>query len=378
MADAQQLSALIGLIYDTALHPDTWRAALEAITKYMNGKASLFGLHDAAVRTGDVFYSWGDDPDYTALYFEKYAKLNPTLVPLSLHIKPGGVFSVSTVVPYDEFCRSRVYLEWVKPQGYGDATHVLIDKSATSFAHLGTVHSPADSPADEGARERMRLLAPHICRAVEIGKMLEFHKSEVVMLSNAVDQIAAGIFLVRKGGEIGYANASARILLDERNVVREIDGSVDVVDRSAAKAFRQALAEAAGGDGVGHGRRLTVALSARDNRRYVAHVLSLTAGERRNVGRKLDATAAIFIHQTGLQTLTLFESVAEHFKLSPSELRVLFAIVEVGGGPESARMLGVSEETVRTHLKHVFAKTGTKRQADLVKLIAGYANPLIS
>jgi DNA-binding CsgD family transcriptional regulator len=38
--------------------------------------------------------------------------------------------------------------------------------------------------------------------------------------------------------------------------------------------------------------------------------------------------------------------------------------------------LGLSDETVKTHLKHVFSKTGTNRQADLVKLIAGYANPL--
>ncbi len=51
-------------------------------------------------------------------------------------------------------------------------------------------------------------------------------------------------------------------------------------------------------------------------------------------------------------------------------------IVEVGGVPEVAPIFGVSEPTVKTHLRHVFNKTGTKRQADLVKLIAGYASPL--
>ena len=35
-------------------------------------------------------------------------------------------------------------------------------------------------------------------------------------------------------------------------------------------------------------------------------------------------------------------------------------------------MLGISEATVKTHLHHVFEKTGTGRQADLIKLIAGY------
>jgi DNA-binding CsgD family transcriptional regulator len=377
MSDAEQLSALIGSIYDTALQPEKWPNALAGINRYLNGKATLFGLHDAAARTADVFYSWGDDPKYTELYFAQYARLNPTVVPLSMHVKPGEVFSISTVVPYDEFCRTRMYLEWVEPQGYGDATHVLIEKSATSFAHLGTVHRPEDSPAGEEVRARMRLLAPHICRAVAISKILDFHKTEAATLSSAIDQIAAGIFLVRGAGEIAYANAAARTLLDEKSIVREIDGSLTVLDRSAEKAFREALSAAASGDGLGGQTGSTVALSARDGSRFVAHILSLAVGDRRQVGNRLDAAAAVFLHQAGMQTPTLFEAVAHHFKLSPSELRVLFAIVEVGGVPEVATVLGVSEETVRTHLKHLFAKTGTNRQANLVRLIAAYANPLI-
>jgi DNA-binding CsgD family transcriptional regulator len=39
--------------------------------------------------------------------------------------------------------------------------------------------------------------------------------------------------------------------------------------------------------------------------------------------------------------------------------------------------LGTAESTVKTHLHHVFTKTGTRRQADLVKLVAGFSNPLV-
>ena len=63
-------------------------------------------------------------------------------------------------------------------------------------------------------------------------------------------------------------------------------------------------------------------------------------------------------------------------ELTPSELRVLIAIVEIGGVPEVAPVLGVSETTVKTHLQHVFEKTGTKRQADLVKLVSCFVSPL--
>jgi len=70
------------------------------------------------------------------------------------------------------------------------------------------------------------------------------------------------------------------------------------------------------------------------------------------------------------------ELVARHFELTPTELRVLRSIVEIGGVPETAAALGVAESTVKTHLHRVFSKTGASRQADLVKLAAGFSSPL--
>ena len=64
--------------------------------------------------------------------------------------------------------------------------------------------------------------------------------------------------------------------------------------------------------------------------------------------------------------------------MTPTELRVLLAIVEVGGVPEVATALGVAETTIKTHLGRLFFKTGAARQADLVKIVAGYASPLIA
>jgi DNA-binding CsgD family transcriptional regulator len=63
---------------------------------------------------------------------------------------------------------------------------------------------------------------------------------------------------------------------------------------------------------------------------------------------------------------------------APTELRVLLAIVEVGGVPEVAEALGIGEATVKTHLHRLFAKTETTRQAELVKLVAAFSNPLVN
>jgi DNA-binding CsgD family transcriptional regulator len=65
------------------------------------------------------------------------------------------------------------------------------------------------------------------------------------------------------------------------------------------------------------------------------------------------------------------EAIARQYKLTPSELRVLRAVIEIGGVPAIADALGIKPATVRSHLHHVFEKTGAKRQVDLVKLVVG-------
>ena len=72
------------------------------------------------------------------------------------------------------------------------------------------------------------------------------------------------------------------------------------------------------------------------------------------------------------------EAIAKAYGLTASELRVMLAIVDVGGAPEVAEALGVAASTVKTHLGRVYAKTGASRQADLVELVAGFSSALAS
>jgi DNA-binding CsgD family transcriptional regulator len=121
---------------------------------------------------------------------------------------------------------------------------------------------------------------------------------------------------------------------------------------------------------------ISVPLTGRNGERYVAHALPLTSGARRTAGIAYTAVAALFIRKVAMFVAMPPEVIGKSFKLTPTELRVLLAIVEVGGVAKVAEALGVADSTVKTHLGRVFEKTGTTRQADLVKLVAAYASPL--
>src|SRR4051812_26093404 len=70
------------------------------------------------------------------------------------------------------------------------------------------------------------------------------------------------------------------------------------------------------------------------------------------------------------------EAIALLYGLTTAERNVLEHIAESHSPQETADHLGVSVNTVKTHLQKIFAKTGTARQADLVRLIARSTAPL--
>ena len=70
------------------------------------------------------------------------------------------------------------------------------------------------------------------------------------------------------------------------------------------------------------------------------------------------------------------EAFARLYGLTGGELRVVVALAQGLGGKEAADMLGISEPTVRTHLKSIFSKTETSRQTDLLRLLQSSTPPI--
>ena len=61
------------------------------------------------------------------------------------------------------------------------------------------------------------------------------------------------------------------------------------------------------------------------------------------------------------------------YGLTAAEARIATAVARGDGLPAAARVNGISIGTAKTHLHHVFEKTGAKRQAQLAQLVAATA-----
>jgi DNA-binding CsgD family transcriptional regulator len=227
---------------------------------------------------------------------------------------------------------------------------------------------------DETMRERTASLVPHLQRAVAIGRLFDQGRdaqAAQAALTETLDHVEAAVILVGADGAISFANDPAKRMLDDATLIRRHGDALQAAAPEADRIFRDVFAAAAKGDASIGVRGVAVPLTGSSEARWLAHVLPLTSGRRQEAGQASAAVAAVFIRQSAPNAPPPLEAIAKLYKLTAGEVRVLEAMLRVSGVRAIAALLGVAPGTVKTHLHNLFRKTGTKRQTDLVKLIAG-------
>ncbi|HZE54357.1 MAG TPA: helix-turn-helix transcriptional regulator [Bradyrhizobium sp.] len=378
MREAEELSRVVGDVYDASLDPALWPNAIESICDYVGAASASLHSQDSISRATDALFWWGREssaPQFFKSYQEKYCKINP--------IFPGVIFfdvelpvAVPDVISCEEFIRTRFFREWLAPQSLMDGLFSNLEKGATSCALFTAMRHAEQGQVDDRMRQRFELITPHVRRAMLIGKVIDLHRVEAAALADSLDELVSSMFILDSTGRIIHANRSACHLIAEANVLRATNGRIGALDPQGNRNLLDIFTAAQGGDAAVGKKGIALPLTARTGERYIAHVLPLTSGARRKAGVSYAAAAAMFVREAAFDLPSPPEALADEFKLTPAEVRVMFAIVEIGGVPEVAPVLGISDQTVKTHLHRIYEKTGTKRQADLVKLLASYSGRL--
>jgi DNA-binding CsgD family transcriptional regulator len=366
MRQPAKISNLIESIHDAALDPPRWNDVVVGIKEFVNGQACGIFSKDSISKFGKTHYYCGADPYYIQLYSDTHSKFDP----LANLPRFGQVASIPDLVSFDEYRRGRFYQEWLRPQGCIDAANVVLEKSKSNCPVLLTVLS-GKRMVDNEMRKRIGLIVPHAHRSLMINNAIDLKRSEAATFSETLDGLNAGIFLIDALRRIVHANAAGRDILSADDFLRSVAGQLVARNSRANQCLRDILAcEGA----IAENSALTV--TAQSGERYVLHVLPLTSLTRNGATPVVKAVATVFVRKVELDNKSSGTLIGRAYGLTPTELRVLLGIAEIGGVPETAKALGIAESTAKTHLHRVFSKTGVNRQADLVKLVAGFSNPL--
>ena len=376
MHDDMAFMQTVGDIYQTAaLQPISWTEALKGVAEFVGAAASCLVTRDCVSGTYEVSHSFGDQPHYRKLYFEKYMQLDPVLAAISL-LQPGEVISNSSIMPRAEFLKTQFYQGWMAPQGWLDNAYVILDRSPTKITAFAVSRGKQDGWVDSGVFQRMQLIAPHVRRSLLAGEAVRQRSIQAARLTDTLDGIDAAVFFVDGEGRILHKNANGAAMLADGvlsdAVIEGQQESEDATGEALLAAFtcsrRHMMAE--------NRRSVCAPMKSLNGDQYVLHALPLTTDRRPGTDAEYQTIMALFVQKAIIGGVDAAGAIERHFGLTPAELRVLLTLIEVGGVPETSKALGIAETTVKTHLRGLFAKTRTGRQIDLARLVAGFSGGL--
>ncbi|TIP13532.1 MAG: LuxR family transcriptional regulator [Mesorhizobium sp.] len=372
---SEALSSIIGDIYDCVLNPEGWADVMVRITRAVDAAYTTIALASTADNHGRFAAQSPWDPVQMRALQEDY---DFDGIP---GLKAAVIGDIDTPVATlshmseAELQQTPFFQNWAKPQGLREACITKFVHTPDRIGLMGcTTHASRGIISAEEQRF-LALLSPHLRRASLIGDLLDQTRVTASLYREALDHLAAPVVLTGASGAILHANAAADQMFSMQGPILSRNGLLHAQNPAVNRALLEAIAHAAGADASLGSRGIGLPISAAGQPPAVAYVLPLTEGTARAAFRP--ARAAVFVSTTTSSSPLPEAVLTTLFDLTPAEARVL---LRIGGGltaSKSALSLGIGENTLKTHLNRIFAKTGTRRQADLVKLISDIGPPLV-
>ena len=375
MLSHRQLSELIGMIYDCAIDPDRWPPTLAAICQSIGCGSGFILLVDLEQSHHKFAYSWGLGPDWKERYFAYSDQLTGfySLAFSRQYAPDGEPLIMSRFIDLTGLNGKRIYEDLRRTLSITDVMQTVVLREARRIAILTASRHQNDGTLIDQDAETMRLLAPHVRRAVKIIDILDANKIEADTLEATLDTFIAGVLIVGERGRILHANDAARRMLSARQPIAAIDGILSARNAAANEELSAAIRLARDNEAQIGSSGLGVPLCCDEP--SVAHVLPLARG---NVRTRLmpQATAAVFITRAERESSADIRALVRIFDLTAAEIRLLEQLTRNATLADAAKTLRISQETARTHLAHIFSKTGVSRQADLLTLVDRLAPPI--
>lgn len=358
---------LVGLVYDAGADPSRWPAFLTLLADSTRG-ASAAMYTDLSFRSSSVWSIVRIDPAAVKAYQEHYVTLND-LTPLRLtSLEEGGVATRRAWCSDGEMLRKEYYNDFLGPQGMFHSLTGLIFRRETSTTNIDVFRPYGAEAFDHEEVELLRTLMPHLKRSLEIHRRIAALEQQQKATEAAIDLVPIGVVLQGLLGTVSV-NVAARVILAQRDGLRLGPHGLEAVRWSENQRLQLLIAQAcetSRGKGLSAGGSMSVSRPSM-LRDFAVMVCPMPPGE--SVFGGCPGHAAVFITDPEAQVETVEEVTRRAFALTAGEATMAALLVKGKTVKEISDELHISVATARTHLKHIFAKTGTHRQSDLVRLL---------
>ncbi len=351
-------------IYAAAADSRRWEEALQSLGECLDALVVAWADYDFKQQQGNIIHAVGYGPVDIRRYAHGYASLNPWLQSERFYT-PGRISVGEEVIENAHLVETKFYREWLQPRNLFHRLCAAVEQEDSRVFYLEALRPRAKGGFSNLSRAFLRHLMPHLQQVLKISH----HFWRWVVASETFDRMPFAVVAVDKQGRPLFANrvaeevlrgqenlclSSQKLLAKRADIATRLDNLVaDTAATSAGKGVSRG-----GAIMIPRGEGLPLWVIVKPLERRLRHV----------VGQH-DEIALVFV-TVPERVGSLSEAALEtYYGLTPAEQRVVLLILQGYRLEETAEKLQLSRNTVQWHMKQIYAKTGTDRQADLVRLL---------
>jgi DNA-binding CsgD family transcriptional regulator len=361
---SQRSRRTISNIYDAALAPDLWPAALQSVMDEAGAVGAGYSLFNKRTERVEWLSQSGPLVGREADYFSHYHALDHYR-PI-LEVLPAGRWLwISECLPETVLRRDEWYNDYLLRAGIDEAVGVRLFESASHVVVFGVSHGNDRAPFTAAGTAALQELLEPLAKAARLHTELGSLGWEPAIALRALDQLAAAVIVADSDGRVIQANRAAERVLQRGDGLTVRDGKLGALHVFDSARFEASIAAAAAEQKTG------AAIGRMRIRRHDGHppymlTVAPLGADLALYGRSL----ALIVFGDPDEKTPSERELAEFFRLSPAESRLAVALLAGKKLVEIAGDFGVQITTLRTQLSSILRKTGVTRQVDLIRLLS--------
>ena len=356
------LDAIYGAVGDSA----RWIDVTRTVTNVLGGATTL--LHRVGKGPQSQRMTMTDlDPAFVQTYEAYYGTHNPWVQWLASQQHRPVLYVNDGEMPSDLLERSEFYADWLRPLGDLRFTfNMSVQIRSCETIELVGTRPRRMGPIHEREQHLLRDILPHLRRAIELSQRLQLADAGRIALDGAVRRLGIGILLVDADRRVVSIDPEAESILAGGGLaIRNGQLRAPVILEGP---LADAIDRATGGGWLVRGRSGGLFTIPRPDRLPLSVAIGPVDERDRPLGMAGPLAMVLMTdpERTGTPSE---EGLRALFDLTAAEAKLVVALCAGETLASYAEATGTSLNTVKTHLKHVFDKTGETRQADLVRRV---------
>lgn len=371
MAREGSLLRVAAQLQSAALYPDIWPDALSSFGALFDSTWTLVGAFDRDPSQGYSLLAQdaAGDPDHLAFFRDHYNTPDTNPAVKRLAAAPLGTMTPREETFSDrEWVRAPFYREIYRPRGLYHGLGMCVINDDAQLAILGLNRPRAAGVFTKREKNALRRAVPHLQHALEVSLRLAATQAYNRAHDAAWELLGCGVVMLDRSGRVVWTSSKAQALLAAADGLQLRNGFLAATAAADAKPLAAALRDALL---ARQERGSSPGGTLRVSRRSGKCALSLLVSPLRIEQCFVRAPAAVvFVTDPGARLAPPAELYRRLYDFTGREAAIAASLAAGAGLAETAAALGISINTARTHLRALFRKTATRRQGELIALLA--------